>query len=960
MSINRSTRSILLLVTSFFLAATGLRAAAPEFVLAANGESKAVVVPHGGITTNGVNFAARELADFLGRISGSKFLVASKPVPGYKTILVGTPYQAKQKEEIRIRVKDANTLEVTGENPRAVAYAVYDLLETLGCVFVAHDYDYVPATNHLAIAGDYDKVDAPYFYALREAWSAIGWGDLTTCLKMRLTFPPNVADARKLPDLKMEFQPGCNEAIGGVFVPSRKFFKDHPEWYAYQRKDKSRVPLWLCLSNEEMWTEFLKEIEEYITSRPGCREVSVARGDTGAFCECEQCTELVHQYPDPDGSEVYTVQDVLLSNRVGKHFAKKYPQVRFNMLPYGQRFPKNEKLKFEPNVGGCSAELWRNHGLPADCNERSDYSLGQVCRLSAPGTYTYVWDYLANFSDWISPFPNFKIFAQTARYYKRIGVRGVTCQHQFSFAGDMSELKLWLYGKLLWNPDQDVDQLIDTYCQAAYGPSARFVKEYLDILEHARLRNRWTWYGCYVNDNSHFLTGDDCVKIYNALNNAFAKLRGDPRRKLASRARIAGLSAAILRYNDMIEPAQRLRVKLPSCPALWAEWKTRMHDSSQGFDGQWTAEGGSPWDDNTINRISTNAPVASDFTCKAAVVRATAAQLTGGTKMTKQRDKDGTEYCQIKVAAMGEPESTWMNPGFAEIGYTARAEDVGDWYVFATVRTGVTVPLDESSCYMGLYQPWFPNGVKLDKRIMEVANQAVAGRPGDNGRWRTVSLGKRRVFEGSRIWVMNGVLHPCDYIDVKDITLVDSRLVEKTTPGDKDAKDGVSTARSIVVDAPAFDKAANVRIQDDRIDNFKYARLSNFDTNAPVESVSWTVKPEQEGDWEVLMKVRIGAAFALDYDAAMAVVTVPEELCTECGAIQTPARVHVSGSLGDEAWQIINLGRVQLKKGMKVSLAPRAGTNDVPRYVDVQSLSLLDPAFLSKSQPALPAEPAKK
>ena len=959
MSINRTISPLFILVTSCVLAAGALRAAVPEFVLASGGAAKAVIVPHGGITTNGVNFAARELADFLNRISGARFLVAPKPVPGYKTILVGTPYQAKQKEEIRIRVKDANTLEITGENPRSVVYATYDLLETFGCVFVAHDYDYVPTTNHLAIAGDYDKVDAPYFYALREAWSAIGWGDLITSLKMRLTFSPKLADSKGLPDLKMDYQPGCNEAIGGVFLPSRKYFKEHPEWYAYQRKDGSRVPLWVCLSNEGMWTQILKEIDEHIASRPGCREVSVARGDTGAFCECEKCTELVHQYPDPDGSEVYTVQDVLFSNRIGRHFAKKYPQVRFNMLPYGQRFPKNENLKFEPNVGGCSAELWRNHGLPADCNERSDYSLGQVCRLSAPGTHTYVWDYLANFRDWISPFPNFRIFAQTARYYKRIGVRGVTCQHQYAIAGDMSELKLWLYGKLLWNPDQDVDQLIDTYCNAAYGRGARFVKEYLDILEHARLRNRWTWYGCYVNDTSHFLTGDDCVKIYRALDNAFGQLRGDPRRKLASRARLAGLSVAILRYNDMIEPAQRLRVKLPSCPALWAEWKTRMHDSSLGFTGQWTAEGGSPWDDNTINRISTNAPVASDFTCKSAVVRADASKLTGGKKMTRQRDKDGTEYCQIKVAALGEPESTWMNPDFAEIGYTARPEDVGDWYVFATVRTGVTVPLDESSCYVGIYQSWFPNGVKLDNRRMEVANQAVAGRPGDNGKWRTVCLGKRRIFDGSRIWVMNGVLHPCDYIDVREITLVDPRVVESSTASG-DAKDAAAKARSIVINAPGFDKQANVRIQDDRIDNFKYARLASFNTNAPVEALSWTVKPEQEGEWEVVMKVRIGAAFALDYDAALATVTIPYERCTECDAIQTPARVHVSGSLGDEAWQIVNLGRVDLKKGMKVNLVPRAGTNDVPHYVDVQSISLLDPAFIAKSQPALPVEPVKK
>ena len=206
---------------------------------------------------------------------------------------------------------------------------------------------------------------------------------------------------------------------------------------------------------------------------------------------------------------------------------------------------------------------------------------------------------------------------------------------------------------------------------------------------------------------------------------------------------------------------------------------------------------------------------------------------------------------------------------------------------------------------------------------------------------------------------MNGVLHPCDYIDVREITLVDPRVVESSTASG-DAKDAAAKARSIIINAPGFDKQANVRIQDDRIDNFKYARLANFNTNAPVEALSWTVKPGQEGEWEVVMKVRIGAAFALDYDAALATVTIPYERCTECDAIQTPARVHVSGSLGDEASQIVNLGRVDLKKGMKVNLVPRAGTNDVPHYVDVQSISLLDPAFIAKSQPALPVEPVKK
>lgn len=763
--------------------------AADDFILASKGESKAVIVPHGGITTNGINLAARELADFLGKITGARFQIASKPVSGFKTILVGTPYKGKEPEEISIKVKDRNTLEITGANPRAVVYATYDFLETLGCVYVAHDYNHIPKKPELSIPGDYAKVDAPFFWADRTTWSDIGYNDFMYNLKLRHHYYDSLANRFGYPDLRREFQPGNNEAIGGRFLPSKKFFKEHPEWYALDRVNNRRIPLWVCVSNEEMYQQIFSEIDAFMAKNPNTRELSIARGDTQAPCECPKCTELIRQYPDPDGCELYTVQDIIFSNRIGKHFAKKYPNLRFNMLPYGDRYSQNEKMKFEPNVGGASAELWRNHGLPADCNERSKYSLAQVCKLSAPGVHTYVWDYMANFRDFMLPFPNHKIFAQSARYYARIGVRGVFCQHQFPTAGDMTEMKLWIFSKLLWNPYQDIDKLIDTYCNAAYGPAAKYVKEYIDIVEHARLRQRWTWFGCYVNDTTHFLTDEDCVRIFKALEMATKTIkRGDPRKELVHRARVPSLALALLRYNDMIEPAKKLRYKLPSIEKIHTDFLITLNDSSQDFGNQWTSEGGAPYNSGVglINKSILNAPMEpSNFTCtNSAVVYIPAKELTGGKKMTRQKDKDGTEYCQLKIKPMGEPEKIWMNPSFSEIGHTFTAKDTGDWYVFATIRTGVTCEIDESSCYMGIYQKWYPNGVFIDRQ-MEVANQAVSGRPANNGVWRTISLGKRRIFDGSRVWIMNGVLHPIDYIDVKEIYLVDPRVVEGSISASK-------------------------------------------------------------------------------------------------------------------------------------------------------------------------------
>ena len=159
-------------------------------------------------------------------------------------------------------------------------------------------------------------------------------------------------------------------------------------------------------------------------------------------------------------------------------------------------------------------------------------------------------------------------------------------------------------------------------------------------------------------------------------------------------------------------------------------------------------------------------------------------------------------------------------------------------------------------------------------------------------------------------------------------------------------------------EAPAKPHSIVIDVETDKIDNFKYARLALFDTNAPVTSITYTVKPAEAGRWHVLLKTRIGAAIALDQDAALATVTTPVR-CTECGAIQTPARTHVTGSLGDEAWQIVSLGVVDLAPDMKINLLPvGSDTNAPPRFTDLQFISLLDPAFVGKTQPALPAPAA--
>ncbi len=166
-------------------------------------------------------------------------------------------------------------------------------------------------------------------------------------------------------------------------------------------------------------------------------------------------------------------------------------------------------------------------------------------------------------------------------------------------------------------------------------------------------------------------------------------------------------------------------------------------------------------------------------------------------------------------------------------------------------------------------------------------------------------------------------------------------------------------ALSIVLGPRDFAKDRNVRVQKDAIDNFQYARLANFDTNAPVAAISYVVKAPQAGRWHILLDLRSGAAVALDQNAALATVEPPADPKAGSATNAPLARVPVTGSQGDEAWQIVSLGVVDLPAGAVIRLAPRtdATAAPVPRYTDLRRITLLNPDFIGATQDALPAPP---
>lgn len=124
--------------------------------------------------------AARELAAYLGRISGRQFTAAPAPeaIPE-RAVLLGTasprPAEPLSDQGYLIRA-DGQQLHIRGGSPRGTIYGVYGFLENhLGCRFWSRNEEFVPSRKTIRI-GAAEKAtggEQPYLRRVREAGAGL-------------------------------------------------------------------------------------------------------------------------------------------------------------------------------------------------------------------------------------------------------------------------------------------------------------------------------------------------------------------------------------------------------------------------------------------------------------------------------------------------------------------------------------------------------------------------------------------------------------------------------------------------------------------------------------------------------------------------------------------------------------------------------------------------------------------
>lgn len=483
---------------------------------------------------------ADELVSYVQKITGAKLSVVDDPAKitgcSNRIIRFDAPYQAKTTDEFAAYVsEDDKILEITGSNERGTAYALYAVIEKLGVRFWSSHYETIPRTKNLSFPVDFKISESPAF-ELRAPGGECEVMDSAWCTKMRL----NTGLNGKMAD-RMHFE--CIETLCLKYLNPKKYFNDHPDWYAWRPKagdgGPGRSPSQPCLSNQEVLDKLLEEVKDDLKAHPKLTMVSVAYNDNDAICRCDKCLKAYEN----GGSSTMIAK---AANFVARGIAKDWPNVKVSVLSYWFTCPPPKGIEFEPNVVVCFC-VGTNMLRP----ERTDEALVKRfdAWLALTGNQAVMWDYFANFKRFSFAVPNIDLMADDIRWVHSKGVRGYTSQLSLGGTSHLCDLRSYIYCKCLWNPDREIEPMIDEWFDNTCGSGSDLVKKYYHELVAIRDGNPAKM-GMYGGNLYDFVTADHLIRWQKYFEEALELTKDDAgRHEMVERMSVAPLMDIICFYH---------------------------------------------------------------------------------------------------------------------------------------------------------------------------------------------------------------------------------------------------------------------------------------------------------------------------------------------------------------------------------------------------------------------------
>ena len=472
--------------------------------------------------------AASDLSKYLEQMSGA-ILPLNGDVWPEKTIVVAVDSTIPG-EGYRIRA-DGSRIYVEGGRGRSVLYGVYDLLDRLGCRWLAPSFNHyqgvaelVPKKATIEIDLSTPVVEKPVL-AIRKLYVEEGHSHNAENLAQMVEWMPKARfntlviptdysgrgmvkwdnwREKLTPELQKRdivievgghgYQNFLNakmeDGAAGASIPIRrdKLFDLHPDWFGMDAEGKrqegqNRV---FCLSNDKAVEYLVNNFLEYLKARPEIQTYAFWPPDGASWCECPKCAagaSIPVRRDKAIGGPAD--QQAYLLAKVKAAVAKVRPDVRLEIIAYAKAItpPTTRKMDKSVLVDFCPIQQCFEVQINDPSSEINAMYVKEVTawRKAFDGDISiysyyrkYAWKSLPNL------IPHY--MQKDMQFYGTIPTQGIS---SYAEPGDWFtyELNHYVLGNLAWNPSVDVDGLIKKFAETRFGSSAEAAMSTYAVLE---------------------------------------------------------------------------------------------------------------------------------------------------------------------------------------------------------------------------------------------------------------------------------------------------------------------------------------------------------------------------------------------------------------------------------------------------------------------------------------------
>lgn len=277
----------------------------------------------------------------------------------------------------------------------------------------------------------------------------------------------------------------------------------------------------LCFSSNEIY----KRIESYIADNYGEKKASrfvIAPNDDSLACTCRACSKLGNT--PQDATPAVTQLIVRLAKRFPVHsfFTTSYLSTR-----------KVPSMELPQNVGVIISAM----ELPLRLVNRNHAQEKQFIQLlnqwKNVTKQIYIWDYINNFDDYLTPFPVLKIARERFGFFRDNGVKGLFLNGSGYDYSSFDDIKTYALSALLINPELTVEGLVKKYVSQEYLQSKETIYPYYCSLENQiQPGKRLNLYGGVQEAEKVFLSTAEFAGFYEELSALTDNIKGIERKKL--------------------------------------------------------------------------------------------------------------------------------------------------------------------------------------------------------------------------------------------------------------------------------------------------------------------------------------------------------------------------------------------------------------------------------------------